>query len=82
VQLYPVFPAEDEHDRRAKRPIGRDSNLYCKIVHEWSEIIRAADEMGIVGYEGYEIAREAGAEGEIDGDDVLRRISVVPKPLQ
>lgn len=37
---------------------------------------------GIVGYEGFEIAREAGAEGEIDGDGVLRRISVVLKPLQ
>ena len=47
VQLYPVFPAKDEHDRRAKRPIGRDSDLYYKIVHEWSEIIQAADQMGV-----------------------------------
>ncbi len=47
VQLYPVFPAKDEQDRRAKRPIGRDPDLYYKIVHEWSEIIKAADEMGV-----------------------------------
>ncbi|MBT3400635.1 MAG: LLM class flavin-dependent oxidoreductase, partial [Rhodospirillaceae bacterium] len=37
---------------------------------------------GIANYEGYEIAREAGAEGEIDDDGVLRRISVVPSPYQ
>jgi len=43
----PVFPAKDEHDRRATRPIGRDSDLYYKIVHEWSEIIQAADQMGV-----------------------------------
>lgn len=37
---------------------------------------------GIEGYEGREIAREASAEGEVDENGVLRRISVVPKPLQ
>lgn len=69
VQLYPVFPAKDEHDRRAKRPIGRDSELYYKIVHEWSEIIKAADEMGVWGMstiehhlhsEGYEVGPNPG----------------------
>ncbi len=69
VQLYPVFPAEDEHDRRAKRPIGRDSELYYKIIHEWSEIIREADTMGVWGMstiehhlhsEGYEVGPNPG----------------------
>ncbi len=69
VQLYPVFPAEDEQDRRAKRPIGRNSDLYYEIVHEWSEIIREADKMGIWGMstiehhfhsEGYEVGPNPG----------------------
>jgi alkanesulfonate monooxygenase SsuD/methylene tetrahydromethanopterin reductase-like flavin-dependent oxidoreductase (luciferase family) len=37
---------------------------------------------GSRGYEGFEIAREAGAEGEVDENGTLRRISVVPKLLQ
>lgn len=69
VQLYPVFPAEDEHDRRAKAPIGRDSEIYNKIVHEWTDIIKAADEMGVWGMstiehhlhsEGYEVGPNPG----------------------
>ena len=69
VQLYPVFPAKDEHDRRARRPIGRDSELYYKIVHEWSEIIKEVDEMGAWGMstiehhlhsEGYEVGPNPG----------------------
>ena len=69
VQLYPVFPAKDEHDRRARRPIGRESELYYKIVHEWSEIIKAVDEMGVWGMstiehhlhsEGYEVGPNPG----------------------
>ncbi|MBS28719.1 MAG: hypothetical protein CL566_07320 [Alphaproteobacteria bacterium] len=69
VQLYPVFPAEDEHDRRAKRPIGRDADLYQEIVHEWTDILKAADEMGFWGMstiehhfhsEGYEVGPNPG----------------------
>jgi alkanesulfonate monooxygenase SsuD/methylene tetrahydromethanopterin reductase-like flavin-dependent oxidoreductase (luciferase family) len=69
VQLYPVFPAEDEHDRRAKAPLGRDSGLYNKIIHEWTDIVKAADEMGVWGMstiehhlhsEGYEVGPNPG----------------------
>jgi alkanesulfonate monooxygenase SsuD/methylene tetrahydromethanopterin reductase-like flavin-dependent oxidoreductase (luciferase family) len=69
VQLYPVMPAEDEHDRRTKAPIGRDSGLYNKIVHEWTDIVKAADEMGVWGMstiehhlhsEGYEVGPNPG----------------------
>ena len=69
VQLYPVIPSEDEDDRREKRPIGRDSDLYNKIVHEWTDIVKAADEMGVWGMstiehhlhsEGYEVGPNPG----------------------
>ena len=42
VQLYPVMPAKDEHERKAKRPLGSDSALYHRVVHEWTDIIREA----------------------------------------
>ena len=69
VQLYPVIPSENEEDRREKRPIGRDSDLYNKIVHEWTDIVKAADEMGVWGMstiehhlhsEGYEVGPNPG----------------------
>ena len=69
VQLYPVFPAKDEEERKEKRPLGRDSELYHKIIHEWTDIIKAADEMGVWGMstiehhlhsEGYEVGPNPG----------------------
>jgi alkanesulfonate monooxygenase SsuD/methylene tetrahydromethanopterin reductase-like flavin-dependent oxidoreductase (luciferase family) len=69
VQLYPVFPAKDEEERKEKRPLGRDSELYNKIIHEWTDIIKAADEMGVWGMstiehhlhsEGYEVGPNPG----------------------
>jgi alkanesulfonate monooxygenase SsuD/methylene tetrahydromethanopterin reductase-like flavin-dependent oxidoreductase (luciferase family) len=63
IQLYPVLPASRE-ERMARRPIGRDSELYHKTIHEWTDIIKAADEMGFWGAgtiehhfhsEGYEV---------------------------
>ena len=69
LQLYPVLPAKDENDRKARRPLGRDRDLYHRVVHEWVDIIKAAEEMGIWGAatiehhlhsEGYEVGPNPG----------------------
>ena len=69
LQLYPMFPAVGEEGRKAKRPLGNDSDLYHKIVHEWTDIVEAADEMGVWGLgaiehhlhsEGYEVGPNPG----------------------
>jgi alkanesulfonate monooxygenase SsuD/methylene tetrahydromethanopterin reductase-like flavin-dependent oxidoreductase (luciferase family) len=69
VQLYPMFPADSEEDRKAKRPLGADSAMYHRIVHEWTEIVKAADDMGVWGLgtiehhlhsEGYEVGPNPG----------------------
>ena len=44
LQLYPTLPTEDRADREAKRPIGRDGDLYHEVLHEWLEVVKAADE--------------------------------------
>ena len=69
LQLYPMFPADGEEDRKAKRPLGNDSDMYHMIVHEWTDIVKAADEMGVWGIgtiehhfhsEGYEVGPNPG----------------------
>ena len=69
LQLYPVLPAKDENDRRARRPLGRDRDLYHRVVHDWADIIGAAEEMGVWGAatiehhlhsEGYEVGPNPG----------------------
>jgi alkanesulfonate monooxygenase SsuD/methylene tetrahydromethanopterin reductase-like flavin-dependent oxidoreductase (luciferase family) len=69
LQLYPVLPAKDENDRKARRPLGRDRDLYHRVLHEWTDIIRAAEEMGVWGAstiehhlhsEGYEVGPNPG----------------------
>ncbi len=69
VQLYPMFPADGEDDRKAKRPLGNDNELYHRIIHEWTDIIKAADKMGVWGLgtiehhfhsEGYEVGPNPG----------------------
>jgi len=69
LQLYPMLPAKDENDRKARRPLGRDRDLYNRVVHEWVDIIRAAEEMGVWGAatiehhlhsEGYEVGPNPG----------------------
>ncbi len=69
VQLYPVMPAKDEAERKARRPLGANSDLYYRIVHEWTDIIRQADTMGLWGCstiehhlhsEGYEVGPSPG----------------------
>ena len=63
--MYPVIPARDEDERAALRPIGRNRQLYQNAIHGVSDIMRAADEMGLWGAattehhfwsEGYEVA--------------------------
>ncbi len=69
LQLYPMMPAEDREDRERKRPIGRNRDLYHRVLHEWMEIVKAADEMGVWGIstiehhlhsEGYEVGPNPG----------------------
>jgi len=49
VNLYPVLPANGEEDRAARRPLGRDAGLYQSVLHEMTDIVKAADELGAWG---------------------------------
>lgn len=69
VNLYPVLPARDETDRAARRPLGRDATLYHEVVHEMTDIVKAADELGAwavstiehhMHSEGYEVSPNPG----------------------
>ena len=69
VQLYPMIPAADEEDRKRRRPMGRDRDLYNRALHDWLDIIRAAEELGVWGAstiehhlhsEGYEVGPNPG----------------------
>jgi alkanesulfonate monooxygenase SsuD/methylene tetrahydromethanopterin reductase-like flavin-dependent oxidoreductase (luciferase family) len=69
VQLYPMIPAADEEDRKRRRPMGRDRDLYHQALHDWIDIIRAAEELGVWGAstiehhlhsEGYEVGPNPG----------------------
>lgn len=69
VNMYPVLPAVDEADRAAKRPIGRNSEIYNNVLHEMVDIVKAADDLGVWGVstiehhlhsEGYELAPSPG----------------------
>jgi len=69
LQLYPMLPADGEEGRRQARPVGRDARLYQRVLFEWLDIIKAADEMGVWGAstiehhlhsEGYEVGPNPG----------------------
>ena len=69
VQLYPMLPAEDEFDRARKRPLGRNRELYNRVLHDWMDIVNAAEELGVWGAssiehhlhsEGYEVGPNPG----------------------
>jgi hypothetical protein len=49
LQLYPMLPAEGEDGRKRQRPLGRDSDLYHRVVHDWLDIIKAAEKIGVWG---------------------------------
>lgn len=69
VQLYPMLPAKDRADRERKRPLGRDSELYHRVLHESLGLVKELDEMGVWGIstiehhlhsEGYEMGPNPG----------------------
>jgi len=69
IQIYPMMPAEDRKDRERKRPLARDKDLYHQVLHDWMEIVQAADELGVWGVstiehhlhsEGYEVGPNPG----------------------
>ncbi|MPZ22607.1 MAG: LLM class flavin-dependent oxidoreductase [Dehalococcoidia bacterium] len=69
LQLYPMLPTKSEEERAALRPIGRNSEVYHQAIKDWTEIIRAADEMDVWAVstiehhfhsEGYEVGPNPG----------------------
>ena len=69
VQLYPMIPSGGEAGRKARRPVGADNEAYHRIIHEWTDIVTAADAMGVWGVstiehhfhsEGYEVGPNPG----------------------
>jgi alkanesulfonate monooxygenase SsuD/methylene tetrahydromethanopterin reductase-like flavin-dependent oxidoreductase (luciferase family) len=69
LQLYPMFPSDGFEDRKKKRPLGADRDMYHEIVHEWTDIVLAAEKMGVWGAstiehhfhsEGYEVGPNPG----------------------
>nr|WP_255326032.1 LLM class flavin-dependent oxidoreductase [Sphingobium sp. 15-1] len=70
LQVYPVIPTDGEEGRKAAKPVGRDGALYNKIIHEWTDVLKAAEAMGVWGAatiehhlhsEGYEVGPNPGA---------------------
>ena len=68
-QVYPMIRAEDEAERAALRPIGRNVERYQEAVRGLHDIVQAADDLGIWGIapiehhfhsEGYELGPTPG----------------------
>ena len=55
LQLYPVIPAEgatadEQYEYRKKnRPVGANNEAYHQALHEWTDIVKAADQIGAWG---------------------------------
>ena len=69
LQLYPMLPSAGEDGRKRARPLGRDADLYQRVLFDWLDIIKAADQMGVWGAstiehhlhsEGYEVGPNPG----------------------
>ena len=69
VQTFPVIPAESPQERAALRPLGRNRERYQEVLEGWTEIVQAADKMGVWGFatiehhfhsEGYEVGPNPG----------------------
>jgi alkanesulfonate monooxygenase SsuD/methylene tetrahydromethanopterin reductase-like flavin-dependent oxidoreductase (luciferase family) len=69
LQVYPVIPAADEHERETLRPLGRDVERYQQTVHGTVELVKACEELGLWGVatiehhfhsEGYELGPAPG----------------------
>jgi len=70
VQVYPMLPSDGEEGRKASRPLGRDSALYHKVIHDYTEVLAEAERLGVWGAcsiehhlhsEGYEVGPAPGA---------------------
>ena len=69
LQIYPMIPAADEDERRARRPIGRDAERYHAVIKGCDELVKACDALGLWGVstiehhfhsEGYELGPNPG----------------------
>ena len=69
LQIYPMVRAEDEAERKALRPIGRNVERYHEALHGSFELAKAADQLGVWGMasiehhfhsEGYEVGPSPG----------------------
>ncbi|GGC61526.1 LLM class flavin-dependent oxidoreductase [Chelatococcus reniformis] len=69
LQLYPMFASDGFEDRIRRRPMGVDRDQYQQVVHEWTDIVLAAERMGVWGAstiehhfhsEGYEVGPNPG----------------------
>ena len=69
LQIYPLIHAEDEAERIALRPIGRNVERYNETILGCDDIVRACDELGVWGVstiehhfhsEGYEVGPNPG----------------------
>jgi alkanesulfonate monooxygenase SsuD/methylene tetrahydromethanopterin reductase-like flavin-dependent oxidoreductase (luciferase family) len=69
VQIYPMLPTAGREERERLRPLGRDPELYHRVLHDWMDIVKAADELGCWGVstiehhlhsEGYEVGPNPG----------------------
>jgi alkanesulfonate monooxygenase SsuD/methylene tetrahydromethanopterin reductase-like flavin-dependent oxidoreductase (luciferase family) len=69
IQMYPMLPAADEAARSAQRPIARNRDLYHEVIHDMTDVVKAADDLGYWGFttvehhfhsEGYEVGPNPG----------------------
>ncbi len=69
LQLYPMLRAENEAERAAMRPMGRNTERYQEFLKDLPEICQAVDDLGIWGIstvehhfhsEGYEVGPNPG----------------------
>ena len=47
LQIYRVIPAADEEERIRLRLIGRNVERYQETLQGWTDIVQAADELGL-----------------------------------
>ena len=69
IQIYPMLPADGMEGRIAAAPLGRDRDLYHRVLHDWTDLVRLADDLGVWGIstiehhlhsEGYEVGPNPG----------------------
>ena len=69
IQIYPMLPADGMEGRIAAAPLGRNRELYHQVLHDWTDLVRLADDLGVWGIstiehhlhsEGYEVGPNPG----------------------